>query len=236
MTGMAKNVPWTLDENSILLERVTENLDSRGRPRWAYVAKGLPGRTAQEARCRYRRISDAQARRNRGERFRNKCHTCGLPRRGHVCKGAPVIGSRPPVMAVRRPDGEAGGAGEDLGSEASTRVGEMPPAESAEHVPTPEPPPEVGSDYEDDDAYPALPLPIQKAPSLNSTPSLQLGLELSEADVSSWLNNVWSTSGVGEQLRRLGSMSGYIDAFYDQPPKSPLPAVGDVLREVATEC
>ena len=54
-----KNVNWTYDENRVLLMSVHEYVDSRGRPRWAQVAKGLPGRTAQEARCRYRRISDA---------------------------------------------------------------------------------------------------------------------------------------------------------------------------------
>ena len=85
----AKNIPWTLHENSILIERVTQNTDSRGRPNWAYVAKGLPGRSPQEARCRYRRITDAKVRRERGESFRNVCHTCGLPRRGHVCPGPP---------------------------------------------------------------------------------------------------------------------------------------------------
>ena len=85
-----KNVPWTYDENCVLLMRVREYVDSRGRPKWAQVAKGLPGRTAQEARCRYRRVSDAETRRKRGESFRNKCHTCGQTRRGHVCPGITV--------------------------------------------------------------------------------------------------------------------------------------------------
>ena len=86
----AKNIPWTLQENSILIERVTQNTDSRGRPNWAYVAKGLPGRSPQEARYRYRRITDAKVRRERGESFKNKCSTCGQPRRGHVCPGSPT--------------------------------------------------------------------------------------------------------------------------------------------------
>ena len=96
-----KNVPWTFDENDILLLRVKDNVDSRGRPKWAAVAKGLPGRTAQEARCRYRRISDAETRRKRGESFRNKCHTCGQLRRGHVCPGV-TVASRDAKLAAAR--------------------------------------------------------------------------------------------------------------------------------------
>jgi len=96
-----KNVPWTFDENDILLLRVHDYVDSRGRPKWAAVAKGLPGRTAQEARCRYRRISDAETRRKRGESFRNKCHTCGQLRRGHVCPGV-TVASRDAKLAAAR--------------------------------------------------------------------------------------------------------------------------------------
>ena len=85
-TSATKNVPWDLEENAILLRRVKEQTDSRGRIRsWAHVAKGLPGPTPAEARCRYRRITDAQARRERGERFHTKCRVCGQSRRGHVC-------------------------------------------------------------------------------------------------------------------------------------------------------
>lgn len=81
----SKNIPWTYEENTILLKRVSENIDARGRPRWAHVAKGLDNRTPQEARCRYRRIVDAVKRKARGEKFRNVCHLCGQTRRGHVC-------------------------------------------------------------------------------------------------------------------------------------------------------
>tara|TARA_B100000787_G_scaffold159223_1_gene137175 strand:+ start:2817 stop:3494 length:678 start_codon:yes stop_codon:yes gene_type:complete len=97
----AKNVPWTYPENCILLGRVHDNLDSRGRPKWAAVSKGLPGRTAQESRCRYRRICDAETRRKRGESFRNKCHTCGQLRRGHVCPGV-TVASRDAKLAAAR--------------------------------------------------------------------------------------------------------------------------------------
>ena len=99
-------MPWTYDENGVLLMRVHEYVDSRGRPRWAQVAKGLPGRTAQEARCRYRRISDAETRRKRGESFRNKCHTCGQTRRGHVCPGVTLASRDAKLAAARAPESQ----------------------------------------------------------------------------------------------------------------------------------
>lgn len=103
-TAPPKNVPWTYDENGVLLMRVNDYVDSRGRPRWAQVAKGLPGRSAQEARCRYRRISDAETRRKRGESFRNKCHTCGQTRRGHVCPGVTIASRDAKLAAARSPE------------------------------------------------------------------------------------------------------------------------------------
>lgn len=84
---MPRNDPWNFQENNTLFSLVKENLDSRGRPKWQLVAKGLPGRTAQQARCRWRRIEDARHRKGRGEKFRNKCHVCGQLRRGHNCPG-----------------------------------------------------------------------------------------------------------------------------------------------------
>lgn len=84
---MPRNDPWNFQENNTLFSLVKENLDSRGRPKWQLVANGLPGRTAQQARCRWRRIEDARHRKSRGEKFRNKCHVCGQLRRGHNCPG-----------------------------------------------------------------------------------------------------------------------------------------------------
>ena len=77
-------MPWSLDENETLLARVAlrECQDKQGRPRWSQVAEGLPGRTPQEARCRWRRIRDA-----RKMGLRNRCRTCGQLRRGHICPG-----------------------------------------------------------------------------------------------------------------------------------------------------
>ena len=95
-----ENKPWTYDENETLLMLVRDPTlaDRRGRPKWAQVAKGLPGRSAQEARCRWRRISDAETRRKRGETFHNRCRTCGQLRRGHICPGAPPAAA-PPAAA-----------------------------------------------------------------------------------------------------------------------------------------
>jgi hypothetical protein len=97
-----KNKPWTYDENETLLMLVRDPTlaDRRGRPKWAQVAKGLPGRSAQEARCRWRRISDAETRRKRGETFHNRCRTCGQLRRGHICPGAPPAAAPPAAASM----------------------------------------------------------------------------------------------------------------------------------------
>lgn len=81
----ADMIPWTVEENGILILNIKNYVDSRGRPKWPMVTRDLPGRTPQEARCRYRRIRDSEIRRNRGETFPNKCHKCGQMKRGHIC-------------------------------------------------------------------------------------------------------------------------------------------------------
>jgi len=257
----AKNIPWSLAENGILLERVKENCDSRGRPRWAYVAKGLPGRTAQEARCRYRRITDARVRRERGERFRNKCHACGQPRRGHVCPGVKStrdaassqdidddfdedfgeeedeLGGPSDALPVDPEAADALGLGPLAPVLATAGIlGEKTKASKPKKKVTIASPPSLPSaaegaaseseeDKEEEEEYPALPdmVPIQRTPSLAQFP-------LMDDDLSAWLQNAWNASTVGEQLRRLGSMSTYIDTYYDdlasKQSSSPLPPVG----------
>merc|ERR1719218_57565 len=199
-----KNVPWSLDENDILLKRVSENTDSRGRPRWAYVAKGLPGRTAQEARCRYRRITDAQVRKARGERFRNICHACGQPRRGHVCPGIRVSAQAREETRVKfqEPEWELGA----LTAEAAASVSEDEPSQApADDEISPAEEADDASDSEEE--YPSLPVDCQaisKAPSVMPFPSDSLN-DL----VSGWWN------ATGNPLKRFNSMGAYIDAFYD---------------------
>ena len=68
-SGMRK---WTAAETELLRELVEEHTDAGGYPRWASIAQGLPGRNAQESRCRWQRVrnSDRQssAKRGGGER------------------------------------------------------------------------------------------------------------------------------------------------------------------------
>jgi hypothetical protein len=218
-------VPWTLDENEILLMRVRECIDSRGRPKWAAVAKGLPGRTAQEARCRFRRISDADTRRKKGESFRNRCHTCGQLRRGHVCPGVTVASRNAKLAAARAPETQK------RAPERATEI--VPPrcpevsikAEAAVVEPVARKL-EVnleklalggvadldGLKTDETEAFPALPTSMQKSPTL---PMI--------ADSSSL--NEWLTKfdGAGPSsldanintLKRLPSMTAYIDSFFN---------------------
>ena len=47
---------WTAAENDLLRSLVATTTDSKGRPMWTTIIKHLPGRSAQEARCRWSRI------------------------------------------------------------------------------------------------------------------------------------------------------------------------------------
>ena len=192
---------------------------------------GFSGRTAQEARCRYRRITDAQVRRQRGETFRNKCHTCGQPRRGHVCPGAPSITG--PRIFDRPIKCEP----------VVNPVVEMPPPppqppKKARPAPAPSPDFEEApdfeapavSDYEDEDDYPALPLSIMRNPSLMTcSPDKTLH------DLAPRVYQAWNSSGVGENLRRLPSIGGEIGAFYGGVPGGSVFGESSPLRGMELE-
>lgn len=152
---MSNNAPWSFEENVTLLKRVKAKVDSLGRPKWADVAEGLPNRSAQEARCRYRRIIDAERRRLRGERFRNVCHKCGQLRRGHVCTGPTttklidhkvVVDEVSPPLTINR-----------------QRVSDPPSAELLDNVVC-------------DEGYPSLPFECQSVPDPPSVKDLEVAL------------------------------------------------------------
>lgn len=216
-SSATKNVPWDLEENAILLRRVKEQTDSRGRPRWAHVAKGLPGRTPQEARCRYRRITDAQARRERGERFRNKCHVCGQSRRGHVCTG--VMGKAASI-ALAKSDENSAPTLEistvpivEVKKEKVVKVVKAPSPPAAKKAGPVEPPADDPLCYEcvdEEDVLPALPLPIQKAPS-----KMEWTADGSLDELVAKMHAAWAPPSP-PSLKRLPSMSSYIDAYYDE--------------------
>lgn len=217
-----KNVPWTYDENDILLMRVQEYIDSRGRPRWAQVAKGLPGRTAQEARCRYRRISDAELRRKRGESFRNKCHTCGQLRRGHVCPGVTVESRALKLAAAQATEVQKTALADPVTEGTSlpdTLI--LEPLRAVPHEELQEEKQlednfeklevsvgDIGSfeGVEEADSFPALPNSIQRSPSIEP--------------LNEWLSKLQGPGpaappSLAGQLQRMPSMTNYIEAFFN---------------------
>lgn len=104
-----KAVPWSLDENKTLLARVAlrECQNRQGRPKWSQIAEGLPGRTPQEARCRWRRIREARDCVELGETRRNSCLTCGQLRRGHICPGVTPDADAAHQLVALREEGSA---------------------------------------------------------------------------------------------------------------------------------
>ena len=72
---------WDPEEDEVILSMV-EQIGNR----WAQIVTHLPGRTVSSVRNRYQRIQKGVQMRERGAVMKNKCHTCGEPKRGHICK------------------------------------------------------------------------------------------------------------------------------------------------------
>lgn len=83
MPGGAHEVmrSWDPEEDEVIL-----NLVNEFGPKWAIIVKHLPGRTVSSVRNRYQRIQKGVKLRESGVHIKNKCHACGEPKRGHICK------------------------------------------------------------------------------------------------------------------------------------------------------
>lgn len=96
-SGAWRGSVWTPEEDQIILEVV-----SREGPKWTRVLQRLPGRTIPSIRNRWQRMENGRKMRESGIESKNRCHACGLPRRGHVCLAKLGSGSpRPSVTAAQ---------------------------------------------------------------------------------------------------------------------------------------
>ena len=74
---------WTSEEDRLLLHLIDVHGTS-----WKVIDKSFPSRTVSSIRNRYQRIINGT--KNAGK---NRCHKCGMIKRGHICGGG-----------VRKPD------------------------------------------------------------------------------------------------------------------------------------
>lgn len=75
---------WSFQEDNRLTDLVQKCTDAAGRPRWKEIAANLGSRTAQECRCRWRRLREGEEHMRLGK-SKNRCSRCGMLRRGHSC-------------------------------------------------------------------------------------------------------------------------------------------------------
>ena len=72
---------WSPEEDGIILDMVRTD-----GPKWSKIVQMLPGRTVSSVRNRWQRIEKGRKLREKGIVSKNRCHACGEPKRGHVCK------------------------------------------------------------------------------------------------------------------------------------------------------
>ena len=68
---------WTNEEDTFLLRLVDRHGTS-----WRMISKSLPTRSASSMRNRYQRILNGLK-----QTGTNRCHKCGMIKRGHICGG-----------------------------------------------------------------------------------------------------------------------------------------------------
>ena len=86
---------WSPEEDHIIIQMV--NTDG---PKWSRIVQELPGRTVSSVRNRWQRIEKGRKLREAGVESKNRCHACGEPKRGHVCKAK--LGGGPKVAQTAR--------------------------------------------------------------------------------------------------------------------------------------
>jgi len=106
-SGAWRGSVWTPEEDQIILEVVSQE-----GPKWTRVLQRLPWRTIPSIRNRWQRMENGRKIRESGVESRNRCHACGLPRRGHVClaklaSGSPRPSASPPSSSLSAADAAA---------------------------------------------------------------------------------------------------------------------------------
>jgi len=97
---------WAPEEDHIILE-----MHASEGPKWSKIVQRLPGRTVSSVRNRWQRIEKGRKLREAGKESKNRCHSCGQLKRGHVCyakmAGGPQVQIRnsPTVSPAGRPNG-----------------------------------------------------------------------------------------------------------------------------------
>ena len=90
---------WSPEEDTIILDMHIEL-----GPSWSNIVQRLPGRTVSSVRNRWQRIECGRKQREAGVPSKNRCHACGLPKRGHVCQaklgGGPNVVMGPPTVTI----------------------------------------------------------------------------------------------------------------------------------------
>ena len=91
---------WAPEEDHIILE-----MHKAEGPKWSKIVQRLPNRTVSSVRNRWQRIEKGRKLREDGVESKNRCHACGLPKRGHVCyakmRGGPQVRSHRAAARAR---------------------------------------------------------------------------------------------------------------------------------------
>jgi len=93
--------PWEPEEDQLILDMI----ESLGGKKWKQIVRSLPGRTESSIRNRWQRMEKGRKLIEEGELPRNRCHTCGAPRRGHSCPlrlaGGPQVQIKKTPLAAK---------------------------------------------------------------------------------------------------------------------------------------
>ena len=78
--GKQEMTPW-MPEDDIAIMQLLKEMG----PRWGTIAARFPGRTVSSVRNRFLRLDAGHKLRQAGQMTKNRCHTCGQPKKGHIC-------------------------------------------------------------------------------------------------------------------------------------------------------
>ena len=118
-SGMRK---WTAAETEQLRELVGEHTDAGGYPRWANIAQGLPGRNAQESRCRWRAVTRKSRVRNSDRQSSAKRGGVEWDEAAHCVKRARSAGGLAAAVAAEEEGASKAEAEAEAAAEAEAKA------------------------------------------------------------------------------------------------------------------
>ena len=123
-------MPGGVQENSLAWEPEEDDIILRMHaligPKWKAISEQMPGRSISSIRNRFQRMEAGRKAIEKGGEIKNRCHSCGKFKRGHICHAKSKLGLLASMVEGKNAD-QTNAMLRNIQSAALSSVAPVPP-------------------------------------------------------------------------------------------------------------